>query len=112
MIDTPTTYQSFDLPMPRTPRDEIAEHEARSGFWFGRYFGTRTRPEDEEGIVGIEDHRPTQTKLKYVWGEVTCYAKHMLPLVFVFVFVVLAIALLAYKQAIDRIVHPPPSLEP
>ncbi|GAA5975492.1 hypothetical protein JCM21900_003571 [Sporobolomyces salmonicolor] len=129
MIDTPTTYQSFDLPMPRTPGDEIAEHEARSGFWFGRYSGTRTRSEDEEEIVGvrttkqagertallraqIEDHRPTQTKLKYVWGEVICYAKHMLPLVFVFVFVVLTIALLAYKRAIDRIVHPPSFLEP
>ncbi|GAA5862815.1 hypothetical protein JCM5296_006794 [Sporobolomyces johnsonii] len=129
MIDTPTTYQSFDLPMPRTPGDEIAEHEARRGFWVGRYFERRTRPEDEEGIVGVRktkqagertallraqrgEHCPTQTKLEYVWGEMVCYAKHTLPFVFVFVLVVLVVALLAYKQAIDRIVHPPPSLEP
>ncbi|GAA5979877.1 hypothetical protein JCM10908_001449 [Rhodotorula pacifica] len=48
-----------------------------------------------------------QGKWEYVRGEVKCYAKHMLPPIFVFVVLVLGIALLAYRQGIHRITHPP-----
>ncbi|GJN91882.1 hypothetical protein Rhopal_004907-T1 [Rhodotorula paludigena] len=48
-----------------------------------------------------------RARLRYIWGEVVCYAKHMLPPIFVFVVLVLVVALLAYKQAVHRIIHPP-----
>ncbi|GAA5880687.1 hypothetical protein JCM3774_002795 [Rhodotorula dairenensis] len=48
-----------------------------------------------------------QTRWAYVWGEVKCYAKHMLPPIFVFVVLVLVVGLLAYRQGIHRIAHPP-----
>ncbi|BGP29122.1 hypothetical protein JCM10296v2_000860 [Rhodotorula toruloides] len=47
------------------------------------------------------------TNWEYVWSETVCYAKHMLPPILFFVVLVLVVALLAYHQAVRRIVHPP-----
>ncbi|POY73920.1 hypothetical protein BMF94_3091 [Rhodotorula taiwanensis] len=63
--------------------------------------------DETTALLGGGDSRP-QTRWEYVWGEIVCYAKHMLPPIFVFVVVVLVIALLAYRQGIRRIAQPPP----
>ncbi|GAA6046439.1 hypothetical protein RTBOTA2_000764 [Rhodotorula toruloides] len=132
---TTYTYTSFDLQHPRTPREEREEREAlaraereRHGLglfrwlWRGRR-GARHEDEEEEvdersallrrdggeEVVEQEGRTKEMTKWEYVWSETVCYAKHMLPPILFFVVLVLAIALLAYHQAVRRIVHPPKS---
>ncbi|KWU43693.1 hypothetical protein RHOSPDRAFT_34841 [Rhodotorula sp. JG-1b] len=89
-------------------RDEDRDDDERTALLNGS--GTRSlRPQQEEGDLENQLAPPLgrQTRFRYVWGEVKCYARHMLPPIFVFVVLVLVIALLAYRQGIHRIAHPP-----
>ncbi|GAA5911996.1 hypothetical protein JCM6882_004737 [Rhodosporidiobolus microsporus] len=150
---TTTTYTSFDLQHPRTPKEEreerelIRAREARARGWLRGWLGVvglfaaggeGDRP-DEERQVGEREpllassagagaaggvrsyggggevqvaRRDEQEGSgsggwRYVAGETWCYAKHILPPLLVFVALVLVIALLAYRQAINRVAHPP-----
>ncbi|GAA5945187.1 uncharacterized protein JCM15063_006365 [Sporobolomyces koalae] len=120
---TPATYESFDFPLPGTPREErdarlAAECERRRAAWCG-LAQWWIRPYDPESSVGettrLLPRKREQTKWQYVWGEVQCYAKHMLPPILLFVVLVLVVALFAYKHAIRRIIDdrfPPAAEEP
>ncbi|GAA5915340.1 uncharacterized protein JCM6883_002407 [Sporobolomyces salmoneus] len=139
-LATPATYESFDFPLPTstTPQEE---REARLGWekrrnqccGLGKLWTPRWKKEGEgegqdegerrwlldrqaEGEVeGVKDENGTKGKWEYVWGEIVCYAKHMLPPILLFVVLVLVIALFVYKQAIRRIIDdrfPPATEEP
>ncbi|GAA5985393.1 hypothetical protein JCM5350_007749 [Sporobolomyces pararoseus] len=141
-LATPATYESFDFPLPTetTPREErearlCLERKRNRCCGLGRLFyrstatgGDTSAWEDDEGeegrkkrvsertrLLGDDDGNEEVGKWEYVWGEVVCYAKHMLPPIFLFVVLVLVIALFAYKQAIRRIIDdrfPPLTEEP
>ncbi|GAA6040796.1 hypothetical protein JCM8097_003305 [Rhodosporidiobolus ruineniae] len=123
-----TTYTSFDLQHPRTPQEEREKRELAHSrgrgwrLWFGRADDERDLERGEgpagertallgrleAGGVG-EAAEEVHSGWRYVAGETWCYAKHILPPLLVFVVLVLLIALLAYRQAIKRVVHHPPT---
>ncbi|GAA5844984.1 hypothetical protein JCM3766R1_004837 [Sporobolomyces carnicolor] len=117
-LATPATYESFDFPLPTETMTPTEEREARSRAernrrnrccGLARLWTRSTRGEDEERrgrddettrLLGRDDTaRQKMTRWQYVWGEVVCYAKHMLPPILVFVVLVLVVALFAYKRA-------------
>ncbi|GAA6010406.1 hypothetical protein JCM10207_005213 [Rhodosporidiobolus poonsookiae] len=129
----PSCYTSFDWQHPRTPKEELGEDGelgANQGAGGGRRWGLfgwggggrgGEREGDEEQQVGERTALLGRSsaggddeasgggggRWHYVAGETWCYAKHMLPPILIFVVVVLVVALLAYRQAVGRIVHPP-----
>ncbi|GAA5875636.1 hypothetical protein JCM16303_003939 [Sporobolomyces ruberrimus] len=137
-LATPATYESFDFPLPsvQTPAEErearllLEKRERRRknrccGFarlWtssgkggMGDFKDERTRLLRGEEDTVDSGTTKEQGKWEYVWGEVVCYAKHMLPPIFLFVVVVLVLALFFYKQAIKKILDdkiPPMAEEP
>ncbi|GAA6064274.1 hypothetical protein JCM10212_001658 [Sporobolomyces blumeae] len=91
-------------------RDDETD-EAQDDERFGRAREPSEREADERTRLLARGQGPHEAKRdlgrwEYVWGEVVCYAKHMLPPVLFFVVFVLVVALFAYKQAIRRIIHP------
>ncbi|GAA6052300.1 hypothetical protein JCM3770_007239 [Rhodotorula araucariae] len=127
---TVATYTSFDLQAPRTPHDEreLDEAELRARgrrpwsyccccccCWPRRLFARNRDADDDEAeigettaLLGARDGATGgRTTARYVLAETWCYAKHMLPPILFFVVFVLAFALLAYRQAVGRIVRPP-----